>query len=136
MTLKALAVIHRDMKHEIIGTRWTRSRCTTPDKVQSTYWALQEDASFAAHGDTDRNYGFVTVRSVNLTCETAMALSFNRMLISRHASVQDHCVACGWKPLRIKAPLGSFDSTTRAAYVILQGAFFRMVCCYLTLLKQ
>ena len=54
----------------------------TPAQAQSTYWALQEDASFAALGDTTRNYGFVTVRSVNLTCETATALSFNRKLIS------------------------------------------------------
>ena len=123
------------MKHDIIGTSWARSRCTTPAQVQSTYWALQEDASFAAHGDTTRNYGFVTVRSANHTCETAMALSLNRTLICRHASVQDHCVACGWKPLRIKTPFGSFDSTTGAAYVILEGAFFRKVRCQLYVLR-
>ena len=106
----------------------------SPAEVQSAFTALQEEAAFAASGDISRHYGFITVRTIYATCKAAAPVSCNRRL--RLAQVQDHCLACGWKLLRIKTPVGSFDDITRAAYVILQGAFFRTVCCYSLLPKQ
>ena len=102
-----------------------------PAGVQSTYAAVCETACLAARGDTTRSYGFLTVRTVNLTCTTAGAEAYNRPLTFRHARVQERCVSCGWKPLRISLPHSSFDSTTGSVFVVLKGTFVRTVSYHL-----
>ena len=98
-----------------------------PTLVWPTRNAVYEAASFAGWGDTNRSYGFVTVRTVKFTCKTAAGVLYNRMPILRHAPVQEHSVSCGWKPLRIRGSFGRFDSATGGVYVILEGAFVKTV---------